>query len=400
MLTVTRDLVLPCTVTGSWPRPRWFDGSMWGLPLGTCMMDVRYREKYLDAMATVISDEERAGLDILTHGDLHCDDDMAGRSWHHYPLQRWAGFEGDHLQSEATRSPWLRYPPGTLLNEIYTGWRWPRVTGKIEHRPLDYPKIWRIAQSKTRKPVRFGTCCSQVMGLFLDIHTTEYQDNREVVWAMAEAMNTELRALRDAGCKCIQIEEPTLHFWSNTYGADSDEVKFMLEAFNREVEGLDDVELWIHTCWGNPNMQRVIENDSYAESFELYLERCRGDVWTVEMCDRDFSEIELFGRLKGNLPKKVCVGVVSHRKLQVDSPEEVAARIRRALEFISPEQLIISSDCGFGRQGCNRDIAFFKAVAIAQGCNIVRKELGLEPTYVPAADPTLQTDIVPPAAER
>ena len=53
------------------------------------------------------------------------------------------------------------------------------------------------------------------------------------------------------------------------------------------------------------------------------------------------------------------------------------------------------TDCGFGRQGCNRDIAFFKATAIAQGCNIVRKELGLETTDVPAVNPELQTDIVP-----
>ena len=145
-------------------RPRWFDVSMWAKPLDTCMMDIRFREKFQDALAVVISDEERAGLDILTHGDFHCDEDFAGRSWHHYPLQRWTGFEGDHLQSEETRSAWLQYPPGTLLNEIYTAWRWPRVTGKIEHRPLDYAKIWRLAQSKTRKPVRFGTCCSQVMG--------------------------------------------------------------------------------------------------------------------------------------------------------------------------------------------------------------------------------------------
>ncbi len=152
MFTITASSILPCTVTGSWPRPRWFDLSMWGRPLDTCMMDVRFREKFQDALATVLSDQERAGLDILTHGDLHCDDDMAGRSWHHYPLQRWAGFSGDFLQSEATRSPWLRYPPGTLLNEIYTGWRWPRVTDKIEHRPLDYAKIWRMAQSKTVQP--------------------------------------------------------------------------------------------------------------------------------------------------------------------------------------------------------------------------------------------------------
>jgi len=398
MLTTTAKMVLPCTITGSWPRPHWFDVSMWGRPLDTCMMDVRFREKFQDALATVISDQERAGLDILTHGDLHCDDDMAGRSWHHYPLQRWAGFSGDHLQSEETRSPWLRYPAGTLLNEIYTGWRWPWVVDKVEHRPLDYPKLWRLAQGKTSKPVKFGTCCSQVMGLFLDLHTPKYKDRREVVWDMAVAMNKELLALRAAGCRIMQIEEPTLHFWANTFGRGHEEVKFMVECFNREVQGLDDVEIWIHTCWGNPNMQRVIENDSYKESFQLYLEACRGDVWTVEMKDRNMRELELFAPLKGQLKKKICVGVVSHRRLQVESAEEVAGSIRTALKHIAPEQLIVSSDCGFGRQGCNREIAFFKTVAIAQGTNIVRKELGLTETASRASEPALQTDIVPKTA--
>ena len=400
MLTITKDMILPATVTGSWPRPRWFDVSMWGRPIDSCMMDTRYREKFTDAMSVVISDEQRAGLDIVTHGDLHCDDDLAGRSWHHYPLQRWAGLQGDYLQSDETRSPWLRYPPGTLLNEIYTGWRWPRVVGKIEHRPLDYAKIWRIAQARANRPVRFGTCCSQVMGLFLDLYTDKYTDHRQVIWDMAEAMNKELRALRDAGCKCIQIEEPTLHFWANTYGAESDEVKFMVEAFNREVEGLDDVEIWIHTCWGNPNMQRVIENDSYRASFELYLHALKGDVWTVEMTDRNFREIEMFGSMKGRLPKKIAVGVVSHRSLQVDRPEDVAERGRLALKHIDPAQLILSTDCGFCRQGCNREIAFFKTTAIAQVRNILLKELGYEARYVPAAEPALQTDIVPTAPDR
>ena len=76
----------------------------------------------------------------------------------------------------------------------------------------------------------------------------------------------------------------------------------------------------------------------------------------------------------------------------------VAERIRRALDHIDAKQLIVSSDCGFGRQGCNRDIAFFKATAIAQGTNLVRKDLGIETTYVKAADPRLQTDIVPRTA--
>jgi 5-methyltetrahydropteroyltriglutamate--homocysteine methyltransferase len=394
-LTVTKDLILPSTVTGSWPRPRWFDVSMWAKPLDTCMLDIRFREKFQDALAVVISDEERAGLDILTHGDFHCDEDFAGRSWHHYPIQRWTGFEGDYLQSEETRSPWLRYPPGTLLNEIYTAWRWPRVTGKIEHRPLDYAKIWRIGQSRTSKPVRFGTCCSQVMGLFLDIHTAKYRDKREVLWDMAEAMNKELLSLKDAGCKCIQIEEPCFHFMANTYGKDHDEVKFYLQCYNREVQGLEEVEVWTHTCWGNPNMQRVIDNDSYAASLDMYMSEAHGDVLTLETKDRGMREIELLGPYMKDIGKKICIGVVSHRRLQVEQPEEVAATIRQALKFVPPERLIISTDCGFGRQGCNRDIAFFKSVSIAQGTNLVRKELGLPTAPVPAADPYLQTDLVP-----
>jgi 5-methyltetrahydropteroyltriglutamate--homocysteine methyltransferase len=294
----------------------------------------------------------------------------------------------------------LRYPPGTLLNEIYTGWRWPRVVDKIEHRPLDYAKIWRMAQSKTSRPVKFGTCCSQCMGLFLDIHTPKYKDSREVYWDMAVAMNKELLALRDAGCRCIQIEEPTLHFWANTYGSNHEKVKYMVEVYNREVQGLDDVEIWTHTCWGNPNMQRVIENDSYRECFQLYLEACRGDVWTLETKDRNMRELDLFAPFKDNLKKKICVGVVSHRRLQVEQPEEVAAAIREALKYIASEQLIVSSDCGFGRQGCNREIAFFKTAAIAQGTNIVRRELGLPESPIRAADPHLQTDIVPKKADR
>src|SRR5690349_1550560 len=81
MFTATADLVLPSTTTGSFPRPRWFDVSMWGKPLDTCMLDVRFREKFQDAMAVTIGDQERAGLDVLTHGDLHVDEDLAGRAW-------------------------------------------------------------------------------------------------------------------------------------------------------------------------------------------------------------------------------------------------------------------------------------------------------------------------------
>src|SRR3989442_2278050 len=96
MFTATADMILPSTVTGSFPRPRWFDVSMWGRPLDTCMLDVRFREKFQDAMAVVISDQERAGLDILTHGDFHVDEDMAGRAVAPLPAAALGRFRRGH----------------------------------------------------------------------------------------------------------------------------------------------------------------------------------------------------------------------------------------------------------------------------------------------------------------
>jgi 5-methyltetrahydropteroyltriglutamate--homocysteine methyltransferase len=212
---------------------------------------------------------------------------------------------------------------------------------------------------------------------------------------MATAMNIELRQLAAAGAKVIQIEEPTIHFTAAFHPEETELLDFMVDAFNHEVDGLDDVELWIHTCWGNPNMQKVYSGESYANSIDIYLNRLKGDVWTVEATENELAEIALFRPYAADLPKKIAVGVVSHRQLQADMAPVVAARIRRALDVIPADKLILSSDCGFGRQGFNRTVAFYKATGIAQGRNVVLNELGLEPRYIPAADPALQTDVLP-----
>ena len=211
------------------------------------------------------------------------------------------------------------------MNEIETTWRWPRVVGKVEHdprNPLEYAKLWRIAQARAGKPVKFGTCSSQVLSIFLDSHTSEYdlEDKKQLIWDMATAMNLELRQLAAAGAKVIQIEEPTIHFVANFYPDQKELLDFLVEAFNHEVDGLDDVELWIHTCWGNPNMQKVYTGESYANSIEIYLERLKGDVWTVEATENELAEIDLFKPFAGSLKKKVAVGMVNHRTLQADMP--------------------------------------------------------------------------------
>jgi 5-methyltetrahydropteroyltriglutamate--homocysteine methyltransferase len=139
-------------------------------------------------------------------------------------------------------------------------------------------------------------------------------------------------------------------------------------------------------------MQRGADDTSYANAIEIYLERMNADVWTVEAKSDDGQIFEFLKPYRETMRKKIAVGVVSHRTLQVESPEEVADFIRRALEAIRPENLVLTSDCGFGRQGANRLIALYKAAAIAQGANIVRRELGIEERYVPIADPALQVE--------
>jgi 5-methyltetrahydropteroyltriglutamate--homocysteine methyltransferase len=290
-----------------------------------------------------------------------------------------------------------------MLDSIYKTWRWPRVVDKVEHdpkNPLEYAKIWRIAQqaaAASERQVKFGTCSAQVLSYFLDSHTSHYDldDKKQLIWDMAEAMNLELRQLAAAGCRVIQIEEPTLHFTARYYPEQKELLDFLVDAFNREVEGLDDVEAWIHTCWGNPNMQKVFTDESYENSLEIYLDRLKGDVWTIEAAENDFEEIALFDPYKNRLKKKIAVGVISHRTLQADFPDVVAGRIRRCLKHIPADKLVLSTDCGFGRQGFNRHLAFHKTAAIPMARNIILKELGVEERYVPTADGKLAWDQLP-----
>jgi 5-methyltetrahydropteroyltriglutamate--homocysteine methyltransferase len=150
----------------------------------------------------------------------------------------------------------------------------------------------------------------------------------------------------------------------------------MLNVFNNTVKGLRaKTEVWCHTCWGNPSQQRMFATvQSYKPALEL-LNQVDADVITFEMKSSNAIDLEAVGQTITE--KKVCIGVVDHHTLQVESPEEVADLIRRALKVIPLERLVISTDCGMGREGMSRRHAFYKMVALVQGTNVVRKELGL-----------------------
>jgi 5-methyltetrahydropteroyltriglutamate--homocysteine methyltransferase len=200
-------------------------------------------------------------------------------------------------------------------------------------------------------------------------------------------MREELLDLARAGCGIIQMEEPNIHLVGiQRGGAAQFDAEFFVGMFNRTVDGLRDLtEVWCHTCWGNPAQQRLFAtNQSYKASLPL-LNRLDVDVLTFECAGTDGMDLEFIGREITD--KKIAIGVVDHRNLQVERPEQVAALIRKALKHIPAERLIVTSDCGFGREGMSRRIAFFKMVSIVRGTNIVRAELGLPEAVSLAADP-------------
>jgi methionine synthase II (cobalamin-independent) len=371
------------TITGSLPRPHWFVENLRGRPFSLAMTDITFREQYTDAVSAYLTDQARAGLDLLTDGDARCDCDVGGRSWFAYPAERLEGLEGQHLGRGHTASSRDK-AAGDIMFEVLETRVLPNVARPIARGPLEYGRLWKVAQRLTRKPVKFGAISGQMLATGVnDLH---YKSRRDLTMALSAAMNEELNELADAGCPVIQVEEPAIH---GMVGLGDKEISgdFLVEAFNREVQGLRaKTEVWCHTCWGNPAAQRTETKRRFYTEALPFFDKLDVDVITFETADNGGDEIESFA--KGIGPsKKIAIGVISHRTLQVERPEEVAALIRRALKVIPPERLIVSTDCGFGRQGMSRLHAFYKMVSLVRGTNIVRRELGLPEADILAADP-------------
>src|SRR6266536_1741827 len=113
MLRVTRDLVLPTAITGSYPRPLWYDANLSGRSFKAALGDSMFREQYLDAVAAVINAQEAAGLDIVTDGDSRFDLAVGGKSWFFYPIERLGGITGHREDRKSTRlnssHEWISY---------------------------------------------------------------------------------------------------------------------------------------------------------------------------------------------------------------------------------------------------------------------------------------------------
>jgi 5-methyltetrahydropteroyltriglutamate--homocysteine methyltransferase len=384
MYRASAGVLLPTSIIGSLPRPAWHTVQLGSRSFLEAMVNARWREQYEDAVSTHLRAQEVAGLDICTDGDAHYDEEIGGWSWQSYSLTHMAGFSREVVLTPpavAAAAP----PRGMILHEQLEARVLPRIVGPLGPGNLQYGAMWKVAQRLTQKPVKFGTIMPELLAAA--VRDDYYKDPIERVWAFSEAINQELNALADAGCPVIQMEEPQIHMVparGKPFGRL--EIPELVKIFNNTVKGLrGKTEVWCHTCRGNPPQQRIFRDaQSYQPTLEA-LNQVDADALTFEICSSGTGDLEAIGRIVTD--KKVVIGVIDHHTLQIERSDQVADIVREALKHIPPERIVISSDCGMGREGMSRRHAQYKMVAMVLGTNIVRKEMGLSEAECLAADP-------------
>jgi 5-methyltetrahydropteroyltriglutamate--homocysteine methyltransferase len=328
--------------------------------------------------------QETAGLDICTDGDAHYDEEIGGWSWQAYPLTHMAGFSRE-AKLTVPQVALAAQPRGHILHDQLEARVVPRIVGAVGPGDLQYAQMWKVAQRLTGRSVKFGTIMPELLAAAVE--DDYYKDPVERCWAFSDAINTELNALADAGCPVIQLEEPQIHMVpvrGKPFGRL--DIPELVKLFNNTVKGLrGKTEVWCHTCWGNPFQQRIFgEVQSYQPTLPA-LNELDADALTFETCSSGTGDLEAIGQTVAD--KKIVVGVIDHHTLQIERPDQVADILRAALKHVPAERLIVSSDCGMGREGMSRRHAQYKMIAMVLGTNIVRKELGLPEAECRAADP-------------
>ena len=383
MYKASANVTLPTSIIGSLPRPSWYTTTLGSQSFLEAMSNSRYREQYEDAVCCFLRAQEVAGLDICTDGDAHYDEQVAGMSWQSYPLTHMDGF-ATVPQPTAYKVGAVAYPRGHILHDFLEGRVFPKIVGPVGRGRLQYAAMWKAAQRMTTRPVKFGTILPELLAA--SVEDDYYKDPIERTWALSAALNEELNELADAGCPVIQMEEPQIHMVPARGKAFGKlDAHDLVKVFNATVKGLrTKTEVWCHTCWGNPSQQRIFRDvQSYQPTLEA-LKEVDADALTFETCSSGPGDLQAIGETIKD--KKVVIGVIDHHTLQIERPDQIAALIREALRHIPAERLIISSDCGMGREGMGRRHAAYKMVAMVLGTNIVRKELGVPEAPCLAAD--------------
>jgi 5-methyltetrahydropteroyltriglutamate--homocysteine methyltransferase len=338
--------LLPTTVVGSYPQPDWLvDRTLLSKGVARVRLDLwRVPEPWLeqaqdDATLLAIHDMERAGIDIITDGEMR--------------RESYSNRFATSLEGIASGKP------GEVVSTAGNATAVPRVVGPIrrthavETRDMAFLRENTERLAKITLPGPF-TMSRQAVNEF-------YKDDDEMVMDYAAAVNAEARDLEKAGADVIQLDEP----WLRQDPAAAKRIA--VKAIDRALEGIK-VATVVHLCFGYAAVVKGQKPVGY--SFLGELGACKADQISIEAAQ---PKLDL-GVLRDLSPKKVMLGVIDLADPKAEAAAVVADRIRAALKFLPPDRLVPAPDCGM--KYLPRELAFAKLKALADGAAIVRAELG------------------------
>jgi 5-methyltetrahydropteroyltriglutamate--homocysteine methyltransferase len=339
-------LLLPTTLVGSYPQPEWLiDRAKLAsrLPPRVRVRDLwRVAPEWLeqaqdDATRLAVLDQERAGIDIVTDGEMRRES---------YSNRFATALDGVDIDNPATV-----VGRGGQPNLV------PRIVGKIRRRHPVEARDVKFLRSNTDRQIKIT-----VPGPFTMTQQAQndfYPSEEELSLDYAAAVNEEVKDLFAAGADVVQIDEPYLQ-------AQPDKARrYGIAAVNRALDGVTGTTA-VHLCFGYAAM---VQDRPSGYSFLGELMQCPARQISIETAQSSL-DCSVLETLRG---KTILLGVLDLSTQAVETPDIVAARIRRAIPYVDPDRLIAAPDCGM--KYLSREAAFGKMKAMVEGARIVRAEL-------------------------
>ena len=336
--------LLPTMGVGSYASPGWLTALRRALRAGTAG-PADLEEAILDAVRVAVCDQEDAGLDILSDGEIRRQRFL----WN--VVEKLSGLNVIPAQRKLGVMSYDSAPRFETVERVSA----PEGFGLVQ----EYTDVRKL----TQKPIK--VCCPGPLTIVMPITPKGgYQgDYMPLLYDLAELVNRELKQVVAAGATFIQIDEPSAVGRTPVLP-----VEETVALFNKTVEGLE-AKIALHICFGN-NQGRPAMKRTYRPLFPGILE-AKAEQIALEFSNREMSEVELWSEFGGE--RELAAGVIDVKSMYLETPEDVAERIRIVLQHVDPEKLYLTCDCGFSAS--SRGLARAKLNALVAGARIVRQEL-------------------------
>ncbi|MDN6297542.1 MAG: methionine synthase [Halomonas sp.] len=337
--------LLPTSTAGSLPKPSWLAEpevlwSPWKLE-GEGLVEGKQ-----DALRLALHEQRHAGIDIVSDGE---------QSRQHFVTTFIEHLNGVDFNQRETVTIRNRYEASV-----------PSVVGEVSRQQSVFVEDARFLREQTDQPIKWALPGPMTMiDTLFDGH---YKSREKLAWEFARALNEEARELEAAGVDVIQFDEPAFNVFFD------DVNDWGIATLERAIEGLK-CETAVHICYGygikaNTDWKKTLGSEwrQYEAVFPK-LQKSNIDIVSLE-CQNSHVPMELIELIRG---KKVMVGAIDVANHAIETPEEVAATLRKALEFVDADNLYPSTNCGMAP--LPRHVARGKMQALSAGAAIVRKEL-------------------------